>query len=164
MQCVKFILRISRAGPLADRLDHEDKNEILDHDMHKKTDEELEEIVKERIETLYHPTSTCRMAPLEEGGVVDSQLRVYGVKGCEYAMLQCFLTLFLDIQQGLYLPLPRKQQILSKRNILWGGRRRFASQSLSIIDCMYTLSWSLVLQSMVDMDFIGICIVPCHQK
>ncbi|EEB92105.1 hypothetical protein MPER_09434, partial [Moniliophthora perniciosa FA553] len=29
----------------------------------------------------YHPTSTCRMAPLADKGVVDSRLRVYGIKG-----------------------------------------------------------------------------------
>ncbi|KAG4432832.1 hypothetical protein IFR05_011697 [Cadophora sp. M221] len=31
--------------------------------------------------TLYHPVGTCAMLPLEEGGVVDNELRVYGVKG-----------------------------------------------------------------------------------
>ncbi|KAJ7285268.1 hypothetical protein C8J57DRAFT_1671770 [Mycena rebaudengoi] len=51
----------------------------LDHAA--KTDEEVWELVKERVETVYHPTSTCRMAPAEENGVVDSKLRVYGIKG-----------------------------------------------------------------------------------
>lgn len=31
--------------------------------------------------TTYHPCGTCSMMPREDGGVVDSQLRVYGVKG-----------------------------------------------------------------------------------
>ncbi|KAF2194216.1 GMC oxidoreductase [Zopfia rhizophila CBS 207.26] len=31
--------------------------------------------------TAMHPTGTCAMMPLELGGVVDEQLRVYGVKG-----------------------------------------------------------------------------------
>ena len=29
----------------------------------------------------YHPTCTARMAPLQDGGVVDPYLRVYGVQG-----------------------------------------------------------------------------------
>lgn len=31
--------------------------------------------------TTYHPCGTCSMMPQEDGGVVDSELRVYGVKG-----------------------------------------------------------------------------------
>lgn len=30
--------------------------------------------------TIYHPTGTCAMLPLEDGGVVDPELKVYGVK------------------------------------------------------------------------------------
>lgn len=52
----------------------------MDQELYKKTDEELVEVVKERCETLYHPTSTCRMAPLDRDGVLDSQLRVYGIR------------------------------------------------------------------------------------
>ncbi|KAF8896484.1 hypothetical protein BD779DRAFT_1608694 [Infundibulicybe gibba] len=70
---IKLIFKIAKAEPLASRLDHNDKNPILDHDMHLR-------IVRERVETLYHPTSTCRMAPLSEGGVVDSHLRVHGIQ------------------------------------------------------------------------------------
>jgi len=32
------------------------------------------------LETLYHPTSTARMAPLADSGVVDARLRVHGVQ------------------------------------------------------------------------------------
>ena len=37
--------------------------------------------MRDRVETVYHPASTCRMAPREEGGVVGSDLRVYGAQG-----------------------------------------------------------------------------------
>jgi choline dehydrogenase len=41
--------------------------------------------VKERVETVYHPTTTCKMGTHdgegEKGGVVDSHLRVFGVDG-----------------------------------------------------------------------------------
>ena len=37
-----------------------------------------EEYVREKSVPLWHPTSTCTMLPQEDGGVVDSQLIVYG--------------------------------------------------------------------------------------
>ena len=96
MRGIKLILRIAKEEPLASRLDHDDKSPLLDHELHTKSDEELEEIIRERVETLYHPTSTCRMAPLEEGGVVDSKLRVHGVKGLRV----CDASIFPEIVSG----------------------------------------------------------------
>jgi len=78
---IRMILGISKQEPFASHLDQNDTHELLDHQTHKKTDAELEELIRDRLETLYHPAGTCRMAPLEKGGVVDSKLRVYGVKG-----------------------------------------------------------------------------------
>ncbi|KAJ3353259.1 hypothetical protein HDU91_005919 [Kappamyces sp. JEL0680] len=46
----------------------------------KKTDEQLLEWIRERGETNYHPTGTCKMAPRRMGGVVDPHLKVYGVE------------------------------------------------------------------------------------
>lgn len=51
-----------------------DNNLSLDKDI-------LRTAVRERMETLYHPTSTCRMAPLNKDGVVDAHLKVHGVEG-----------------------------------------------------------------------------------
>jgi choline dehydrogenase-like flavoprotein len=42
--------------------------------------EAAKEMVKERMLTTFHPTSTCAMMPKEVGGVVDSRLKVYGTK------------------------------------------------------------------------------------
>jgi len=69
---------------------------LLDHQLHLKSDKELEEVVRERLETLYHPASTCRMAPLEDGGVVDAKLRVYGVQGLRV----CDASIFPEIVSG----------------------------------------------------------------
>ncbi|KAK7032251.1 hypothetical protein VNI00_013209 [Paramarasmius palmivorus] len=77
----RFCLNLSQAEPIASRIDRNDFGKGLDGQTHLKTDNELEEIVRDRVETLYHPTSTCRMAPLSDNGVVDSRLRVYGIKG-----------------------------------------------------------------------------------
>jgi choline dehydrogenase-like flavoprotein len=45
------------------------------------TDEQWEKYVRDNIFTFYHPLGTCAMLPKEDGGVVDPQLRVYGVEG-----------------------------------------------------------------------------------
>ncbi|KAJ7066868.1 hypothetical protein B0H15DRAFT_794219 [Mycena belliarum] len=77
----RLLLKIAHAPALDAFLDHSDTNPLLDHAAHRKTDEELRELVRERVETVYHPASTCRMAPQEQGGVVDARLRVYGLAG-----------------------------------------------------------------------------------
>ena len=45
---------------------------------------------------MYHPTSTCRMAPIDQGGVVDSKLKVYGVDGLRV----CDASIFPSIVSG----------------------------------------------------------------
>ncbi|KAJ8517226.1 hypothetical protein ONZ45_g5550 [Pleurotus djamor] len=40
--------------------------------------EALREYIKDRLLTVHHPVGTASMLPREDGGVVDSQLRVYG--------------------------------------------------------------------------------------
>ncbi|KAG8162847.1 hypothetical protein KVR01_007325 [Diaporthe batatas] len=40
--------------------------------------EDAKHVARERLFTAFHPSGTCAMLPLEEGGVVDSRLRVYG--------------------------------------------------------------------------------------
>ncbi|KAJ7476147.1 hypothetical protein FB451DRAFT_1245968 [Mycena latifolia] len=77
----RLLLKIAHAPALDAFVDHSDTNPQLDHAAHRKTDEELRELVRERVETVYHPASTCRMAPRGEGGVVDARLRVYGLGG-----------------------------------------------------------------------------------
>lgn len=54
---------------------------LLNHDLASKSNAELEVLIRERVETLYHPTPTTRMAPLENGGVIDP----YGVEASGFA-------------------------------------------------------------------------------
>jgi len=93
---LKLIMKISKQEPLAETLDLTDPSPLLDSKIDQKTNEELEEIIRDRVETLYHPTSTCRMAPLEDNGVVDSSLRVYGIKGLRV----CDASIFPEIVSG----------------------------------------------------------------
>ncbi|KAK5954010.1 hypothetical protein OHC33_005282 [Knufia fluminis] len=45
------------------------------------SDADWEAYVRNATFSIYHPTGTCAMLPREKGGVVDTELRVYGVKG-----------------------------------------------------------------------------------
>jgi choline dehydrogenase len=45
---------------------------------------------RHRSGTVYHPCGTCAMRPLAAGGVVDSELRVYGVEGLRVADASIF--------------------------------------------------------------------------
>lgn len=93
---LRLILKVAKQDPLSPHFIHTDQTAELDHAMHLKSNEELEAVVRERVETLYHPTSTCRMAPLAEGGVVDAGLRVYGVRGLRV----CDASVFPEIVSG----------------------------------------------------------------
>jgi choline dehydrogenase-like flavoprotein len=44
------------------------------------SDEQIEQFLRERADTIYHPVGTCRMGPGADD-VVDAQLRVRGVRG-----------------------------------------------------------------------------------
>ena len=48
------------------------------------SDEELLQAAREFSQTIYHPTSTCKMGS-DESAVVDSQLRVHGIEGLRVA-------------------------------------------------------------------------------
>lgn len=99
---VRALLAIAHAEPLAGFLDHTNTHDDLDHQLHLKSDAEIVELVKDRVETVYHPTTTCRMAPREEGGVVDNKLKVYGIKGLRV----CDASIFPFIISGHTVSIP----------------------------------------------------------
>ncbi|KAF9048624.1 hypothetical protein BJ165DRAFT_1461196 [Panaeolus papilionaceus] len=81
---VKLCLQIAQQEPLAKHLAHNDKRELYDHGRYHyvNDDDALEKLVTERVETVYHPTTTCRMGKsAEDGDVVNSKLRVFGIDG-----------------------------------------------------------------------------------
>ncbi|EGO24432.1 hypothetical protein SERLADRAFT_449204 [Serpula lacrymans var. lacrymans S7.9] len=79
MRGIRAGLKICHTAPLASIVDTDSKNPKFDHHLMNVSDDELRELVRERVETIYHPVGSCRMAPYDRGGVVDSQLRVYGI-------------------------------------------------------------------------------------
>lgn len=54
------------------------------------TDEEIDAYVNKLTRSTFHPTSTCRMVPEEDGGVVDQSLKVYGFKNLRIADASIF--------------------------------------------------------------------------
>jgi choline dehydrogenase-like flavoprotein len=44
------------------------------------TDAQIEQVIRDRADTIYHPVGTCRMGPTNMD-VVDAQLRVHGLQG-----------------------------------------------------------------------------------
>lgn len=82
---------IAHKEPLASRLDPAgNASAQLEHDLSKRSDAELEQFLRNNVQTLYHPACTARMAPLEDGGVVDPQLRVHGISNLRVADASVF--------------------------------------------------------------------------
>ncbi|KAK4631006.1 Dehydrogenase citC [Fulvia fulva] len=72
--------KIAATSPMADSIadDPETGEKALGFGVEPcRTMEEAKEHVKKRQVTMYHSTGTCSMLPREEGGVVDTSLRVY---------------------------------------------------------------------------------------
>lgn len=54
------------------------------------SDEDLDRYIRKNVRTTFHYSSTCKMAPESEGGVVDNELRVWGVQGLRIADASVF--------------------------------------------------------------------------
>ena len=65
------------------------RKELPDIEYNKEDDEAIEDWIRENLNTTWHSMGTCKMAPKDEGGVVDRYLNVYGVKGLKLAGKSC---------------------------------------------------------------------------
>ena len=45
------------------------------------SDADIDQFVRKSADTLWHPAGSCKMGKREAGGVVDGQLKVYGIEG-----------------------------------------------------------------------------------
>ncbi|MBV1693126.1 MAG: GMC family oxidoreductase N-terminal domain-containing protein [Hyphomicrobiales bacterium] len=59
-------------------------------DLARASDEAIIADFRRRASTVFHPCGTCRMAPQRDGGVVDPDLAVYGIKGLRVADASVF--------------------------------------------------------------------------
>ena len=88
---MRILDRISRIEPFASFVDPAgDGHPELHYNLSRLSDAELEKIAREKVETLYHPACTARMAPREDGGVVDPFLRVHGIENLRIADASVF--------------------------------------------------------------------------
>lgn len=71
--------RLAHTEPMASALDPVGDDHLeLHHKLSEVSDSELETMIRNGAFSLFHPCCTARMAPLEDGGVVDTCLRVHG--------------------------------------------------------------------------------------
>jgi choline dehydrogenase len=72
--------QLAATKPLADNIKKDDKGELVLQPTFNwlKDLEEAKKMAQEKSVTEYHPIGTCSMLPRENGGVVDSSLKVYG--------------------------------------------------------------------------------------
>jgi choline dehydrogenase len=76
---IRAALKIAHTAPMTSITDvNASHHPELDHHFSKLSDAELADIVRDRVESVYHPIGTCSMGA---GGVVDSELRVKGTQG-----------------------------------------------------------------------------------
>jgi choline dehydrogenase len=76
---VRAAFKIAHTAPMTSITDvHASHHPELDHHISGLSDTELADVVRDRVETVYHPIGTCSMG---DGGVVDSELRVKGTQG-----------------------------------------------------------------------------------
>lgn len=94
VRAARLVSRIAQREPLASLVDPAgDDIPLLNHKMDRQSDAEIEALVRDRVQTLYHPTSTARMAPRADGGVVDPFLRVHGVPNLRVVDASMFPTI-----------------------------------------------------------------------
>lgn len=76
IHAAKYTRKISQTPPFSDVWvkEYDPGNTV-------QTEHEWEKYVRDNVYTFYHPLGSCAMLPREEEGVVDKELKVYGVKG-----------------------------------------------------------------------------------
>ena len=45
------------------------------------SDQNIRDVLRAKVDTVYHPVGTCKMGVNDENAVVDPKLRVYGLEG-----------------------------------------------------------------------------------
>lgn len=71
-------MRLYKTAPLRDVVVAGVMPEFVLADEAELDEETLREYVRNSVTTMHHPVGTASMRPLEDGGVVDSDLLVYG--------------------------------------------------------------------------------------
>lgn len=79
------------------------------------TDEDWLEYARSNMASIWHPVGTCAMLPKEDGGVVDAELKVYGVQRLRVVDASIMPALVSGhIQSGVYGIAERAAQIVAE--------------------------------------------------
>ncbi|KAJ8481388.1 hypothetical protein ONZ51_g6039 [Trametes cubensis] len=82
---LKLARKIGNTAPLSNYLDSE-----VTPGSSVQSDDDWEQWLVNQIGTEYHPSCSCAMLPLEQGGVVDANLKVYGLANVRIADASVF--------------------------------------------------------------------------
>ena len=88
LEGVRFLRQLAQTPSLSEIID----KELLPGD-HTQTDEALIDDIRNRSGTVFHPVSTCRMAPSQNDGVVNRELEVYGLSNLRVVDASVFPTM-----------------------------------------------------------------------
>ncbi|KAK1572861.1 GMC oxidoreductase [Colletotrichum navitas] len=69
---------VARTKPLSDLLQGD--GTVFQPGYHELTAQNVEDWVRNSMQSEYHPCGTCAMSPMAKGGVVDERFKVYGVR------------------------------------------------------------------------------------
>lgn len=78
---LQFLPQLTSTPPLRDMIKQAPHARTIPEDANFDTLEETTKIMKTSCMSFQHPCGTCAMLPRDQGGVVDTRVRVYGVKG-----------------------------------------------------------------------------------
>ena len=76
---VKFIRNLMKTEPMKEFV-----NDEIQPGLEISTDDDILEFIKNKAETVYHPSGTCKMG-FDQNAVVDKNLKVHGIKGLRVA-------------------------------------------------------------------------------
>ncbi|KZV65546.1 GMC oxidoreductase [Peniophora sp. CONT] len=116
---MRLLLRTAEAKALSDIIDSNPTTPDArwSHTLATAPDEEVREYIAHNTQTLYHPTSTARMAPLADGGVCDPRLKVYGVRGLRIADASVFPTIVSGHTAGPVIAIAEKAADMIKADL-----------------------------------------------
>jgi choline dehydrogenase-like flavoprotein len=109
-QAAKYLRQMGTSSPFKDLCVAE-----FDPGSRTQSDAEWEAYVRENVSTFYHPLGTCAMLPEADGGVVDGELRVYGVRNLRVVDASVIpIMISANIQTAVYGVAERAAEIIAE--------------------------------------------------
>ena len=122
-----YIPTIAKTEPLASLI--KNGGQLLPKNIDLQSLDSAKEHCKRHIITNNHPCGTCAMMPLENGGVVDSRLKVHGVKGLRVVDASIFPMIPRgNIQSSVYAVAEKAADLIMED---WQGQKQGFPASLT---------------------------------